>query len=135
MKNSESGRSMVEMLGVLAIIGVLSIGGIAGYMIAMYRWRANELLDTAAKVSVIAMSKTYGTGIANLVDLGIADSAGVGTVAGQRVIIEGDDTGDVIIYKYDADFPEGIEKAVKSIAGNKVKAADQYKIELNFDNN
>ena len=28
---TESGRSMVEMLGVLAIIGVLSIGGIAGY--------------------------------------------------------------------------------------------------------
>ena len=30
-KKSQSGRSMVEMLGVLAIIGVLSIGGIAGY--------------------------------------------------------------------------------------------------------
>ena len=29
---SQSGRSMVEMLGVLAIIGVLSIGGIAGYL-------------------------------------------------------------------------------------------------------
>ena len=30
MKKNESGRSMVEMLGVLAIIGVLSVGGIAG---------------------------------------------------------------------------------------------------------
>ena len=30
MKQKEKGRSMVEMLGVLAIIGVLSIGGIAG---------------------------------------------------------------------------------------------------------
>ena len=27
---SESGRSMVEMLGVLAVVGVLSVGGIAG---------------------------------------------------------------------------------------------------------
>ena len=27
-KNAETGRSMVEMLGVLAVIGVLSIGGI-----------------------------------------------------------------------------------------------------------
>lgn len=26
----EKGRSMIEMLGVLAIIGVLSVGGIAG---------------------------------------------------------------------------------------------------------
>ena len=29
-KSEQSGRSMVEMLGVLAIIGVLSVGGIAG---------------------------------------------------------------------------------------------------------
>ena len=33
MKKLESGRSMVEMLGVLAIIGVLSIGGIAGTLL------------------------------------------------------------------------------------------------------
>ncbi|MBR2136742.1 MAG: prepilin-type N-terminal cleavage/methylation domain-containing protein [Alphaproteobacteria bacterium] len=30
-KTNQSGRSMIEMLGVLAIIGVLSVGGIAGY--------------------------------------------------------------------------------------------------------
>ena len=35
MKKLESGRSMVEMLGVLAIIGVLSIGGISGYTLSM----------------------------------------------------------------------------------------------------
>ena len=29
------GRSMIEMLGVLAIIAVLSVGGIAGYSKAM----------------------------------------------------------------------------------------------------
>ena len=28
MKNNQFGRSMIEMLGVLAIIGVLSVGGI-----------------------------------------------------------------------------------------------------------
>ena len=31
----EQGRSMLEMLGVLAIVGVLSVGGIAGYSKAM----------------------------------------------------------------------------------------------------
>ena len=41
----ELGRSMVEMLGVLAIIGVLSIGGILGYTIAMTRHRTNEILN------------------------------------------------------------------------------------------
>ncbi len=32
-----TGRSMVEMLGVLAIIGVLSVGAIAGYSKAMIK--------------------------------------------------------------------------------------------------
>ena len=45
MKNNQSGRSMVEMLGVLAIIGVLSIGGIAGYSYAMRRHIANGILN------------------------------------------------------------------------------------------
>ena len=55
-KTNESGRSMVEMLGVLAIIGVLSIGGIAGYSMAMNRYRANEALDMANKYAVIVFS-------------------------------------------------------------------------------
>ena len=52
-KKSQSGRSMVEMLGVLAVIGVLSIGGIAGYTIAMRRHRGNQILDLANKYSAI----------------------------------------------------------------------------------
>ena len=35
------GRSMIEMLGVLAIVAVLSVGGIAGYSKAMRMWRSN----------------------------------------------------------------------------------------------
>ena len=35
---------MVEMLGVLAIIGVLSIGGIAAYRYAMDKHKANEFM-------------------------------------------------------------------------------------------
>ena len=36
------GRSMVEMLGVLAIIGVLSVGAIAGYSKAMMKYKLNQ---------------------------------------------------------------------------------------------
>lgn len=43
--SEESGRSMVEMLGVLAIVGVLSIGGIAGYSKAMAKYKINKTLD------------------------------------------------------------------------------------------
>ena len=51
-KKSQSGRSMVEMLGVLAIIGVLSVGGIAGYSLSMRRHRANQIADIAAKYAL-----------------------------------------------------------------------------------
>ena len=44
-KQSQSGRSMVEMLGVLAIIGVLSVGAIAGYRYAMNQYIANETIN------------------------------------------------------------------------------------------
>ena len=39
------GRSMIEMLGVLAIIGVLSVGGIAGYSKAMEKYKVNKLVE------------------------------------------------------------------------------------------
>ena len=51
---SQSGRSMVEMLGVLAIIGVLSVGGIAGYSLSMRRHRANQVVDIVSKYAVMA---------------------------------------------------------------------------------
>ena len=60
MKNSQNGRSMIEMLGVLAIIGVLSIGGLAGYTMAMNRHRANQILDYVSRCAVAA--QTFGDG-------------------------------------------------------------------------
>ena len=46
----EKGRSMIEMLGVLAIIGVLSVGGIAGYSKAMEQYRINKAIDAIATI-------------------------------------------------------------------------------------
>ena len=40
-----AGRSMIEMLGVLAIVGVLSVGGIAGYSKAMEKFKVNKLVE------------------------------------------------------------------------------------------
>ena len=42
---NQNGRSMIEMLGVLAIIGVLSVGGIAGYSKAMTKYRINKTIE------------------------------------------------------------------------------------------
>ncbi|MBR3501816.1 MAG: hypothetical protein IKO06_02800 [Alphaproteobacteria bacterium] len=44
-RESQSGRSMIEMLGVLAIIGVLSVGGIAGYSKAMMKYKINKTIE------------------------------------------------------------------------------------------
>ena len=57
MKKSESGRSMVEMLGTLAIIGVLSIGGIAGYSYGMDKYRANQTMNEITLRSVDLMAQ------------------------------------------------------------------------------
>lgn len=51
MKINESGRSMIEMLGVLAIVGVLSVGGIAGYSRAMSKFRENKTVDMVSHIA------------------------------------------------------------------------------------
>ena len=60
MKNNQSGRSMVEMLGVLAIIGVLSAGGLAGYSKAMFKHKLNSTMDQITML-VTNIRTMYGT--------------------------------------------------------------------------
>lgn len=131
IESQEDGRSMVEMLGVLAIIGVLSIGGIAGYSMAMNRYRANEIIDTAAKVSVIAMSSndclSDDYGCAYMDDVTQSQNvAGVSDMVGHR-------NGLVAIDQFH-NISEGTYKALQSIAGNKfVGGSLEGSILLNFE--
>ena len=46
----QCGRSMIEMLGVLAIIGVLSVGGIAGYSKAMMKFKINKTIEQMSMI-------------------------------------------------------------------------------------
>lgn len=64
--NNQSGRSMVEMLGVLAIIGVLSVGGIAGYAKAMQKYKLNKTEDQVSHIvanlrTIFLNSKDYSS--------------------------------------------------------------------------
>ena len=52
------GRSMIEMLGVLAIIGVLSVGGIAGYSKAMEKWKQNKWIQQIEEL-IFNIKDTY----------------------------------------------------------------------------
>ena len=45
MLKNEIGRSMVEMLGTLSVIGVLSVGGIMGYKFAVDKYQANQTIN------------------------------------------------------------------------------------------
>lgn len=51
--SSEWGRSMIEMLGALAIIGILSITGILGYRAAIERYQTNETMDELNKRAIV----------------------------------------------------------------------------------
>ena len=48
------GRSMIEMIGVLAIVGVLSVGGIAGYSAAMDKLKLNKY---AKDINIMVMNR------------------------------------------------------------------------------
>ncbi|MCM1323528.1 MAG: hypothetical protein NC218_05140 [Acetobacter sp.] len=50
MKKNEQGRSMIEMLGVLAIVGILSVGGIAGFSKAMMKYKLNKQTEQIVSI-------------------------------------------------------------------------------------
>ena len=58
-KTNIYGRSMIEMLGVLAIIAVLSAGALRGYSQAMRRHRLNEMISQTAQM-VVNIRSFYG---------------------------------------------------------------------------
>jgi len=80
MRINEQGRSMIEMLGVLAIVGVLSVGGIAGYSKAMNKFKANKVIDQINMLStnirtMYSSQRSYaGLNNGTAVQLGLAPS-------------------------------------------------------------
>lgn len=93
-KSEQTGRSMVEMLGVLAIIGVLSVGGIAGYSQAMSKFKLTKAMDQVQTIltnirTLYASQRKYGTiGAESAYKLGIltdetyGDSKGINPFGG-----------------------------------------------------
>ena len=101
-KGDESGRSMVEMLGVLAIMGVLAIGGIAGYRYAMDKYNANEILNEVRKRAVTASQQRVLGHAINLSEYG-------DTIQGHPVTTADNYNGDTSFFALTV---SGIEKGV-----------------------
>lgn len=61
IKSQQDGRSMVEILGVLAIIGILSVGGIAGYSKAMAKYKLTKTQDQLQLLTINIRSAFAGS--------------------------------------------------------------------------
>ena len=138
MKNNQSGRSMVEMLGVLAIIGVLSAGGLAGYSKAMFKHKLNSTMDQLTML-VTNIRTMYGTqesykGLNNVsaVALGIVPSQMIAdqkaAVAAQAAVgVEGDDD-----YKPAVAAQDASAKLVNPFKGEVVLSTSEAKSGLSI---
>ncbi len=80
--DSALGRSMIEMLGVLAIIGVLSIAAVAGYRFALLKFRANEVTNELNMRAINVSAQMLNTGTVyeknELIEDGFGDTLTVG---------------------------------------------------------
>lgn len=125
MTKIESGRSMVEMLGVLAIIGVLSVGGIAGYTMAMNRYKANQILDAASKLSVVAQTNYASNpdGWDDAIDKAYDEMELWGPNKYETTFYV-EPAGDVYIWIEDK---PGVANAIESIAGERHRVVNMLK--------
>ena len=79
------GRSMIEMLGVLAIIGVLSIGGIVMYRRAVNNHQANTILDDVNRFAFVILERS-GLALGDVVSKGDFVESGIYTLEGYQDI-------------------------------------------------
>ena len=111
----QSGRSMVEMLGTLAIIGVLSIGGIAGYNYGINKYRANTIINDIMLRATDAIAQFDATGDANLSEYPTI-------TAGQYTIGLEDDTIGIQIDGLPKELCEMVYEGIKTQADVKFNA-------------
>ena len=74
---NQSGRSTIEMLGVLAIIGVLSVGGIAGYSKAMEKFKINKTIEQISTIANNVRTTFMSQGNYQGLDTPLAHNAGI----------------------------------------------------------
>ena len=83
MQKKQFGRSMIEMLGVLAIIGVLSIGGLLGYRRAVNNHQANVILDDVNRFAFVILERS-GLALDAEIDKGDFVESGIYTLTAHQ---------------------------------------------------
>ena len=85
IKTSEIGRSMVEMLGTLAVIGVLSVVGVVGYTYAMEKHYTNDLLSGASARAVLVEAQIASGKTVTIAEFEQYKETAGGTIEGVEV--------------------------------------------------
>ena len=95
LKSASSGRSMVEMLGVLAVTGVLSIAGVMGYNYAIDKIKANQIMKDI-ELAYVSVSSS-----ANRKDMGLSEytDALSGYPTFTELIVDKDFQTDIVLVK------------------------------------
>jgi len=117
---TQTGRSMIEMLGVLAIIGVLSVGGLMGYQRAMNTHQANELVYYMNQCAV-AVEERLGNGVAIPVN---TTCQGLGLPATFNVTVNNNAAVAVNAQNFTLETAAAIDTAVADIVGDKGQIGD-----------
>ena len=161
MNKTQQGRSMIEMLGVLAIVGVLSVGGIMAYNMAMNKFKTNKQMDQIqlimTNIKTLFASNTNYDGLNNavLVGLGVLQSHDQNAMSGsldQEVQVDNAFGGSIWVKANSGDFKGTLGTAVANgsytiaidniprsacavMANNDWGGADSGLLELSIDKN
>ena len=135
-----SGRSMIEMLGVLAIIGVLSVGGIAGYGKAMEKWKVNKAMGDYSDIirglleyreNILKNNPDRQTGLTD-----VMQAAGLVPENWSKINSIGfhDPYGNDI-YFYSIGTDKGKRISMDMYLGGETKNSDNVRVSANFSTN
>jgi len=120
MKILQFGRSMIEMLGVLAIIGVMSIGGIVLYRRAVNNHQANVILDDVNRLAFVILESNQAFQTNDFMDEDFIDSVPyTGTYNLDAFMAAGGQFGIVV-----TNVPKGVCESLVP------KAAVEYKVRV-----
>ena len=134
MKQNENGRSMIEMLGVLAIVGVLSVLGLAAYNKAISKYKCNQTIhyitQIAQQTRIAFGSQRNYSGLGSSVDE-IRNVMFTADLAPKEMLVNIDENGEYVapyIFKNPFKGDVSLRIADQSIVG------DQMAFIIRFEN-
>lgn len=124
----KSNASPMDAGSGLAAAGVMAVGGVAGYNMAMTRYQANEVLNTASMLAIVAMSADGGQGkkmtLAEAGKSGVTNEiCNIDMVSDEKGMVTITFGEDCITNKGKAVHMKAVQKMLQEVAGDRVSCA------------